>query len=174
MQRWKQRTVILVGAALGTGLLPGAPGTWGTLPAVAVYAAIAAWAPGGMQVWLIAAALAAASVACVIVTPWAEAYWKKKDPGAVVIDEVAGFLLTVLLWRTDDLPRTLLWSFVFTRVLDIVKIPPARQMERLPGGWGVLTDDLMSSLYAAALLHVGSYWLPDVFGAGAKVLGFAL
>jgi phosphatidylglycerophosphatase A len=82
----------------------------------------------------------------------------------LVPDEVAGFLTTVLLWRTDDLLLTIVWAFGLTRVLDILKPPPCRRLERLPGGWGVLADDLCASLYAAAILHVAAWQWPSVFG----------
>jgi phosphatidylglycerophosphatase A len=77
----------------------------------------------------------------------------------VVLDEWAGFLLTALLWpallKTPILAA--LCVFVSFRVFDIIKLPPARQLEKLPQGWGVLMDDLASSLYAAAALHAASW-----------------
>lgn len=74
----------------------------------------------------------------------------QKDPGVVVIDEVAGMLLSVLM-----LPRTfpiLLLAFVCFRVLDIVKPFPVKQAESLPRGWGVMADDLIAGAYTLLLL----------------------
>jgi len=53
---------------------------------------------------------------------------------------------------------TTFWAFPVTRIIDILKVPPARRLEKLPAGWGVLADDLLGSLYAAAVLHAG-FWL---------------
>jgi phosphatidylglycerophosphatase A len=98
--------------------------------------------------------LVVTSAATVGLGRWAETFFGEKDSGKFVTDEVAGFLLTVLLFRTPDILVTVLWAFPMTRVIDIVKVPPARQLERIPGGWGVLLDDLLGSLYAALILHV--------------------
>jgi phosphatidylglycerophosphatase A len=76
-----------------------------------------------------------------------------KDPGAIVIDEVAGMTLSVLL-----LPLTapvLLAGFVLFRIFDIVKPFPARDSQRLTGGLGVMIDDLIAGVYALAVLSLG-------------------
>jgi len=160
--------------SFGLGCLPFGPGTWGTLPAVAIYAAVAWGAPARAHVWLIAAPLVAACAVSILLVPWAERHWGRKDPGSFVADEVAGYLLVVLLWRTSDLALTLVWSFALARLFDIIKIPPARQAERLAGGWGVLLDDLVAAVQAAGALHVGSWLAPAAFGAQPMLLGWAM
>jgi phosphatidylglycerophosphatase A len=71
----------------------------------------------------------------------------------------------VLLWRIPGAPLlTVLWAFPITRIIDIAKVPPARRLEKLPRGWGVIADDLLGSLYAAALLHLLSWQFPGWFG----------
>lgn len=75
----------------------------------------------------------------------------KDDPGPVVIDEAAGFLFTVAflphgLW-------TIVAAFFLFRVLDIVKPPPARQLENLHGGWGIVLDDVAAGIMGNLLLH---------------------
>ncbi|MCY2927883.1 MAG: phosphatidylglycerophosphatase A [Planctomycetota bacterium] len=152
-----------VATSFGLGLLPWAPGTWGALPGVGIYLAIVCWVPAGLQAWWIGGSLLGICAATILLTPWAERYWARKDPKCFVTDEVAGFLATVLLFRTPNLWLTIAWAFVVTRAFDIVKIPPARQLEHLPAGWGVLLDDLASSLYAAAFLHLLRYALPAWF-----------
>jgi phosphatidylglycerophosphatase A len=93
-----------------------------------------------------------------------ERYFQKKDPGSVVIDEIAGLLLVLCLFQMAGQPLwTLVWAFPVTRLFDIIKLPPARQLEKLPHGWGVLCDDLMSSLYAAASLWLLRWALPAWF-----------
>jgi phosphatidylglycerophosphatase A len=80
-----------------------------------------------------------------------------KDPGVIVIDEVAGMLLSVLL-----LPRTipvLLAAFVLFRVFDVWKPFPARTSQHLPGGWGVMVDDLVAGAYALVVLLLARWAL---------------
>jgi phosphatidylglycerophosphatase A len=76
----------------------------------------------------------------------------RKDPGVVVIDEIVGqwialILIPLCLWTT-------IGAFLLFRLTDIVKPYPARQLEALPGGWGIVADDLMAGLYANLLLRV--------------------
>ena len=160
---WTDRLRLALATAFGFGCV-WPYGTVGTLPAVAVFAAIMTAAPPHSRTLLIAAALV---VTCALAVPlgnWAEQHWKKHDPCNFVLDEVAGFFLTVLLFRVESLVLTVVWAFVGTRAFDIIKPPPARQLERLPGGWGILMDDLVSSLYAAAFLHLAAFVAPTLFG----------
>jgi phosphatidylglycerophosphatase A len=126
------------------GCAPVAPGTFGTLGGVAL-----AWLlrdTGAMfPVWML--------VSCVllyaITAPlghWAEAYAGKKDPGIFVMDEVIGYLITIAWLRGPSLLALGVAFFVF-RFFDIVKPPPARQMEHLGGGHGILLDDVMAGFW---------------------------
>ena len=75
-----------------------------------------------------------------------------KDPGCVVVDEGIGFFVTVAF-----LPAgwwTAIAGFFVFRALDIVKPPPARQMEALPGGWGIVADDVMAGIYGNLILRL--------------------
>ncbi len=164
MSRLKERFFIIVATSFGLGYLPIAPGTWGTLPGVAFFLAVSIWTPAWLHTWLILGALLIVSAATIALGPWAEGYWKKKDPGALVTDEVAGFLATVLLFRAPGLLHTTIWAFVVTRFFDIIKLPPARRLERLPAGWGVLLDDLSASVYAAGALYVIADCFPKAIG----------
>jgi phosphatidylglycerophosphatase A len=135
------------------------PGTCGALLGPATYIPLALASPSEpLQSILIAFALLVWCAITVALGGWAELYYAKKDSQTFVTDEVAGFLLTVLLFRLSDPWMTTLWAFPITRIIDIIKVPPARQLERLPRGWGVLADDLLGSTYAAAVLHAG-WWL---------------
>ena len=75
-----------------------------------------------------------------------------KDPGQVVVDEGVGFLFTVALLPTDI--WTVIVAFFVFRVLDIIKPPPARQLEALPGGWGIVVDDVVAGIYGNLLLRL--------------------
>jgi phosphatidylglycerophosphatase A len=160
----RDRLFLLLGTSFGLAYLPIAPGTWGALPGPLIYLLIVGFAGPQAHTALIAGALAAVCVLTIALSPWAERYWQMKDPKKYVPDEVAGFLVTVLLFRTPDPWLTTVWAFVITRIVDIVKPPPARQLEALPGGWGILLDDVASSLYAALFLNIFASHLPGLFG----------
>ena len=166
--RWpnstKDRICVLVATCLGLGYVPWIPGTISALWGVGIYVAIIWLAPATLHTWLIGAGLVVFCVLTLALAPWAERYWQRRDPNVFVTDEVAGFLLTVLLFRTPDILLTVLWAFPLTRLLDILKPPPARQAERLPSGFGILADDLCSSLYAAGVLYLLSAFFPSLFG----------
>ncbi len=144
----------------GVGYLPLAPGTWGSLLAVLIYLVLrtsASWAYGrfvATQIVLIASATALGI--------WAasrtERILKIKDPGRVVIDEVAGQLIALLpvpLSADSKWPVWLMGAFLLFRLFDIVKPYPARKLESLPGGLGIMADDLVAGVYAGLLLSLG-------------------
>lgn len=83
------------------------------------------------------------------------------DPSIVVIDEIVGMWVSVFL-----LPKTLptiVCAFVVFRVFDIVKPFPARQLERLPNGWGIMLDDVIAGVYASIVTHlVFVFLLPGI------------
>jgi phosphatidylglycerophosphatase A len=167
--KWRSLAVRIFGTSFGFGYAPRAPGTWGTLPAVGAFLAVAFWAPAAWQTAILAGLLGVSCVGGVVLGNWAHAALGRKDPGQFTLDEVAGFLLTVLIFHPSGLMQggglagLTVWAFVLTRIMDIIKPPPARQLEALSGGWGILMDDLMASLYAAGVLHA-IYWAwPRVF-----------
>jgi phosphatidylglycerophosphatase A len=147
------------------GYSPIMPGTCGALIGPAIYIPLALAVPGEpWQTVLIAAALAVWCWITVALGDWAERYFDKKDSQTFVTDEVAGFLLTVLLFHIPEQPvLTTLWAFPVTRVIDMVKVPPAKSLERLPAGWGVLADDLLGSVYAAGILWAVWWMAPSWF-----------
>ena len=137
----------LVATWFGTGLMPLAPGTWGSLAALP-FAWCIAWAGG---IW----ALAAAVVAITLVGIWAaERYIRalgREDPGDVVVDEVAGQWLTLLPAATDI--GLFAAGFVLFRIADILKPWPASWADRrLHGGLGCVLDDLIAAVYSALAL----------------------
>ena len=151
--------VALAIATYGVGFLPLAPGTWGSLVAVGIYLLLRSQFLYLGPVTFTAIQL----VVLVIVTVsgiWAasqvERITGRKDPGKVVVDEVAGqliSLLPVVLVPVDGSWKALvIVSFILFRLFDIVKPYPARRMERLHGGLGIMCDDLVAGVYAAALV----------------------
>ncbi|MEZ5989038.1 MAG: phosphatidylglycerophosphatase A [Planctomycetota bacterium] len=162
------RLKVLTVSFLGLGLAPVASGTFGTLGGVVVAVPLA-WAPGlPYWAWLLLATLVVTLV-CVALGPWAERYYGLKDPGAIVLDEVGGYMVTLALFDVVCGGGAALGfeghlaAFLAFRVGDIVKPWPARAFERLPGGWGVMLDDLVAGLYAGAILVIlertGVPWL---------------
>ena len=148
----------------GTGYLPIAPGTWGSAAVCGI--ALAAIAVFDGDVWPVAAVLLGvgllSSIGCVALGRFAETTFGKKDPGQCTVDEWAGQAVALLL-----LPLGATWAdrlvavgagFVCFRVMDIVKPPPARRLEKLPYGWGVLIDDLVAGVYANLAAQVFLRW----------------
>jgi phosphatidylglycerophosphatase A len=139
----------LLATWFGVGLIPIAPGTWGSLAALPF-----AWAIRSL--WG-ATGLAIAIVIVFFAGWWAVAIVAKtssvKDPGAVVIDEVAGQWLVLLTAPSDPLAWVL--AFLLFRIFDIWKPWPVRWADRdITGGHGVMLDDLLAAVYAALVLWV--------------------
>ena len=150
--------VTLVATALGAGLLPVAPGTWGTIVAVPI-----AWGLGLAG----PIAYALVTLAIIAVGSWAaDRYCEatgRHDNQQIVVDEVAGYLVT--LWPVAKAPVELALGFVLFRLFDIVKPPPVRQIDRhVKGGFGVVADDLGAGVYAALVL-----WLLARYGVVAWI-----
>ncbi|HLH40017.1 MAG TPA: phosphatidylglycerophosphatase A [Bryobacteraceae bacterium] len=128
------------------GYAPKAPGTAGSLAAIAI-------------AWLIPAppwAFAIFGLALAAPGIWAAGVTARElgrtDPGIVVVDEVAGQWITLagaahLNWQS------FLIAFVLFRLFDIWKPPPVRQLEKLPGGLGIVADDVMAGVYGAVVLY---------------------
>ena len=99
----------------------------------------------------------AVTAAVFVASVWAASRVAKKmaveDPGVVVIDEVVGQWVTLLFLPFT--PAVAAAGFLLFRVLDVFKPWPARQLESLPGGWGIMSDDLMAGIYGNLLLHAG-------------------
>lgn len=159
----KARGVGLI-TVFGLGAMRPFPGTWGSLPPVIVAALLALSVPVEARGWVLAGAMLALllvfSGACVVQGDAAEARFGRKDPSNAVADEVAGQSLVFLLLPHAALATparaaaTLFAGFVLFRVLDILKPPPARQLQRVPAGWGILLDDLAAGAYAWGVLQI--------------------
>lgn len=145
---------LAIGSALGLGLSPVAPGTLGALLGVLMHLAAASYLPSLAYVFVLLAALLLVSYANHALTPWARKYWGSEDPRHFVLDEIAGYLVVPILFHQWAPWKTALWGFVLFRFFDIVKIPPARQIDRnMKNSWGILLDDLVSGAYAALVMY---------------------
>ena len=135
------KTALILGTWFGSGLAPIAPGTFGTLAATPLVALSAIFSPMWSALFLIIMTLVAIWASQV-----AQNLLETVDPSEVVIDEVAGFLLAMLLIPLSW--GTLIVGFVLFRIFDIWKPWPAKAAERLHGGLGIVMDDLAAGLYA--------------------------
>jgi len=144
------------------GDIPLAPGTFGSAVGLALVVALSQLPLSGTAR---TSALAALAVVILAVGVWssgkAERFFGGKDPGQVVIDEVVGQMVTFLCasYRARLTWKWLLAGFVLFRIFDILKPPPVRNLERLPGGWGIMMDDCAAGLYSLAVLLVFRFWI---------------
>jgi phosphatidylglycerophosphatase A len=147
----------VVATFFGAGHGRPGPGSWGSAATVLLWWIFSRWIPPSLQ---IAACLALSALAVAVGIPAATRVARETgvhDPQFVVIDEVAGQLITLIAAPVSW--KTLLAGFILFRGFDIVKPPPVRQLERLPEGIGIVLDDVGAGLYAFAimqgLLHSG-------------------
>ncbi|MBE3098474.1 MAG: phosphatidylglycerophosphatase A [Planctomycetes bacterium] len=149
----------LLGTFFGIGLLPGPAGTYASAATAAILLP-AHWL--GAPWWGVAAAAAAACALSLYAGRNAEQVFGSKDPRPFVLDEVAGMLIAGLAawtpwatwtpWAAWTAPLVALAiAFLWFRVTDVVKPPPVRQLERLPGAWGILMDDVAAGLLSFGL-----------------------
>lgn len=135
-----------------SGYSPFAPGTAGTLASIPIYLLLF-WA--GWTVYI------AALIALFFIGVWAanigEEVWGKKDPGQVVIDETAGYLITMLFVPLSVF--SVIAGFFLFRIADIIKPPPARQFDAMSGGWGIMLDDVAAGAYALAAMQLLTHFL---------------
>ncbi len=164
--------VALALATCGVGLIPIAPGTFGSAVGVGLYLAVVSGSerafdyvvtrgldlsPQAFPLLLNTVLLLTIFVVSLAGT-WAatraERLLGKKDPGAVVVDEVAGQLITFLFVPWLAGPWTIFAGFLAFRVFDIWKPYPIRRLEGLGGGLGIMADDMLAGFYAAALMSL--------------------
>jgi phosphatidylglycerophosphatase A len=142
----------LVATFFGVGRLRPGPGTWGSAATVLLWWLVAHRIAPAWQPWT---AISLAGIALVAGIPAATRVARAsglKDPQFVVIDEVAGQLVTLI--AAPITWQSLLLGFILFRAFDIVKPPPIRRLERLPGGVGIVTDDVGAGLYGLAVMQV--------------------
>jgi phosphatidylglycerophosphatase A len=148
MQRAIDFAARVVATAFGSGYSPFAPGTAGSLVGLLLFWPLA----GRPWPWQLAACVAVFFVGTAAAGHVARSLGIE-DPGLVVIDEVAGQWITLV--ALPFTPAVALAGFVLFRIMDVVKPWPARDLERLHGGWGIMADDVMAGVYAHLVLRVG-------------------
>jgi len=144
----KTRWAWLIGTFFGAGLLEPGPGTYGSVATVLLwFGAARLWhpAPVALAVWTLAAAVLTTLVGIPAATIVARESGRE-DPGHVVIDEVAGQLFALILMPPDW--RYAALALLLFRIFDIWKPGPVRRLERLPGGVGIMMDDVAAGVLA--------------------------
>jgi len=148
MQRPIDAVARVVATAFGSGYSPVAPGTAGSAVGLLLFWPLSrlgsSWQWAACAFVFVVGTLAATRVARSV---------GQKDPGIVVVDEVAGQWVT--LAGLPFTPATALGGFFLFRAMDVLKPWPARDLERLPGGLGIMSDDVAAGVYANLLLQVG-------------------
>lgn len=172
--RAMSRTGEALVTTFGLGLLRPAPGTWGSMPPVVLAAlllvlGVAPGREGGEWAWswgawaayhlVMLAVVVVFGLACMAWGNEAEAAFGKKDPGSVCADETAGMSIALMFLPAHALsgqwaPWTLLLAFLAFRATDILKLPPARGLQRFPAGLGILVDDLVAGVQALVIVQI--------------------
>ncbi len=156
-RQWRDPAV-LVCCGLGSGFLPWAPGTWGSLAALGVWW----WLLAALPWWLqLVSALTVFVVGVWLVERVARRYGAGDDP-AIVIDEFAGLWITLIGVGEEPVPALI--GFIAFRVFDILKPWPIRLADtRVKGGFGVMLDDLLAGIFALFVLQISFRWFAGVF-----------
>ena len=149
----------LIATSLGVGYLPLAPGTWGAILAIVLWLPLYVWASPvvAVVVTLIATILLA------IIGTWAsnisEKYWGK-DPVIACVDETVGQWLSLAPVASAAVCPwwEIILSLALFRFFDIYKPLGIRSMEKLPGGFGMMADDILAGIYSAVILLIINYF----------------
>jgi len=146
----------LIATFFGAGRLKPGPGTWASVATVALWAAACFFIPPASRAWVAILATIAVTLLGIPAATRVARATGIKDPQFVVIDEVAGQLLTLiavpLSWKT------FLAGLILFRVFDILKPFPIRRLEQLPEGTGIMMDDLGAGVLALAIVHLLLYF----------------
>ena len=143
---------MFIATGAGSGYLPKAPGTWGTLVGLLLW-----WPLARLSLTVYLAAVAALFLVGVASAGAAEKILDRGDPGVVVIDEIVGVLIA--LTAVPLHPAAAFAGFALFRLFDIAKPFPVGWVDRhLHGGLGIMLDDVVAGLYALLVLHLG-LWL---------------
>jgi phosphatidylglycerophosphatase A len=146
----RTRVGLVIATALGAGYAPIAPGTFGSAVGLLFWLAL----PN--RHWLQVLAILVTSVAGAWSGSVAEEHFNRRDPGHVVVDEVAGMMVTLAFNPVPGFAWAAV-AFVLFRAADIIKPFPVNRLERLPGGIGIMADDLAAGVYANLAVRLGMW-----------------
>lgn len=142
-----QSIIKFLATGLGLGYVPKMPGTAGSVLGLALV-----WALTGLQLEEYLLFTVVFSLCCVWLADQADKQFSVKDAPEIVIDEIAGIVVTFV--AIPWVPATVVLGFILFRFFDIVKIPPIRQSQGLRGGWGIVVDDLLAGLFANIVMQI--------------------
>jgi len=134
------------------GYLPLAPGTWGSASAVIAWRLLPEMDLFRLSLIVIVIFLVGVNASSIVSNKE-----RDSDPSKVVIDEWVGMWIALLM-----IPNEWVWlgiAFLLFRVFDIIKVYPANRFERLPGGWGIMMDDVVAGLYAGVITQAAALLL---------------
>ncbi len=149
-QAWRNFTIKFLATGAGTGYTPVVPGTFGTLMGVVIFMAMIQFPR-----WLLFVTILGLIAIGIWVSDEAEKLFQKKDPSFVVIDEVIGILVTMLFLPFQV--KYVLMAFISFRIMDILKPYPARKLEAIHGGMGIVIDDIIAGIYAGLAILLCIY-----------------
>jgi phosphatidylglycerophosphatase A len=144
-QAGHQKLIKIIASSLGLGYIPWFPGTWTSLVVIIVFWF---WNPQG-NVWTIFTLVAI--LVAMMVANSAEKYFHNKDDQKITIDEVAGMAIALLF-----IPHNawlIILAFILFRIFDISKIFPLRKIEKQPGAWGLVGDDVVAGIYTHLIMY---------------------
>lgn len=142
-----QEKLVKFFASFFAGYSPAAPGTFGTLIGIPLYLILF---PQGTKAYIIFTALFI--VLGVEISSLAETIFNEHDSPKIIIDEIAGFLVTMLFIPFNI--KFILSGFILFRIFDIWKPVPISQLQKLPGGAGIMADDILAGIYSNLILRI--------------------
>ena len=146
----------LTATFFGIGHMRPGPGTWASAATMLLWAALAHALPYPLRTPILIGLAAIVTLVGIPAATRAARASARKDPSFVVIDEVAGQLISLIAVPLEW--KTFLAGFILFRVFDILKPPPVRQLERLPEGTGIVLDDVAAGVYALAVMQLLLHW----------------
>jgi phosphatidylglycerophosphatase A len=150
----KQKIILFLVTGAGIGYFPRLPGTAATFMAIPLSLALNRLAFVSLPLAFVILVFA---VACAIrLSSKGADILGQKDPQIIVIDEIIGFLIANFISAPNYL--TLVLGFILFRFFDVAKIFPIAKLETLPGGSGIVLDDVMAGLYTFAIVHLMAWW----------------
>ncbi len=160
----------LLTSMFGLGWLPKAPGTWGSIPSVIIFALVCHYVGTSSSILIaMGVTILFSSIVCVKCSPSVIRWTGKQDPGEIVADETAGQAVTFLAaaflgvntFDNAHIFMTAILGFLLFRIFDISKPWPIRKLEKSPAGWGILLDDLLAGVFAGIVLFFFRYKVLD-------------